>query len=534
MPVTHLDPAVQGNSSFGQILMIGLWEGLVVIDADDPSQVLPGAAESWDISDDGLTYTFHLRDNTRWSNGDPVTAGDFEWNWKRILTPGVAGEGSPSFKPTTLSVVGAEAYSTGESEDFSAVGARAVDDATFEITLETPDPDAVLKLAQYLGLPLHPATAEELGEAWLDPQNWVSNGAYILDDFRVNQGAVLLPNEHYWDADNYHLDRWEISFNDGGTTADLLSYQQGEIDITGRIEDDLEAVTSSDVADELVSSPTNQVRQLVVMNSHNPALHDVRVRHALAISIDREALGELATPAVAGPSRVPEAVPGYDEDAQIPFDPDQAATLLEEAGYPGGEGMPTVTLLDFQNSPWVEAIAQMWRDNLGINAELDIVEIGVYGDKREQVHNENYTGFWVIMSRSIRRACWHSQRAIYPPTRTSMEQTSRRRTSPKRCFEHAQTARPAQKYKRYWTEIATRRSKTRLSSPALRPRKRIQIPNTSYWSRRQVRGTKRTPTSPSCGAATTSSSSRECKTCSRGSTAPSSPLKVSTSRTRTS
>ncbi|NED97879.1 peptide ABC transporter substrate-binding protein [Phytoactinopolyspora alkaliphila] len=395
IPVTHLDPAVSGNSSFGQIMMIGLWEGLVVIDADDPSQVLPGVAESWDISNDGLTYTFHLRSDATWSNGDPVTVSDFEWNWKRILTPGIAGEGAPSFNASTTRIVGAGAYMNGETTDFTTVGVTALDDATFELTLEEPNPDFLIHLAGYWALPLHPATVEELGEAWLDPENWVSNGAYVLDSFRVNQGAVLLPNEHYWDADSYYLDRWEVTFNDGGTTADLLAYQQGEIDITGRIEDDLEAVTTSDVADELMTSPTNQVRRLIVMNSKNPALHDVRVRQALAMSIDREALAGVAKPAVAGNSLVPSAVPEYDQVPGIEYNVDQAQSLLQDAGYADGEGMPTVSLLDFQQSPWVEAIAQMWRENLNINVELDIVEIGVYVEKRDAVHPEDYTGFYI-------------------------------------------------------------------------------------------------------------------------------------------
>ena len=172
MPVAFLDPHRSGNSSFGQIIQIGLWEGLVVIDVDDPAQVVGGVAESWDVSDDGLVHTFHLRDNAKWSNGDPVTAQDFEWNFKRALTPDIGGEGTPSFPITSLTVVGGLAFREGATDDFSTVGAKALDEKTFEVTLETPNPDALIEFAQYSCLPLHPATTEAKGDAWLDPEGF--------------------------------------------------------------------------------------------------------------------------------------------------------------------------------------------------------------------------------------------------------------------------------------------------------------------------------------------------------------------------
>src|SRR5690606_5290688 len=140
---------------------------------------------------------------------------------------------------------------------------------------------------------------------------------------------------------------------------------------------------------------TNQIRQLNVMASHNPALNNHKVREALAKAIDRNALGEIGKPAIAGTSKVPEAVPDHEKVGAIPFDPEAARAALADAGYEGGEGMPTVTLLDFQNSPWVQAIGEMWKENLNVEYQLDIVEIGVYSAKRAEVHDEDYTGFFV-------------------------------------------------------------------------------------------------------------------------------------------
>ena len=396
IPVADLDPAIGSGSSNGQIIMAALWEGLVVLDAEDPSNVLPGVAESWEVSDDQLTYTFHLRDDAKWSNGDPVTAQDLLWNWQRILTPGIAGENTPSYNQANMLVVGAGDYMNGATTNFDDVGVSAPDDATFEITLEAPNSTLLLRLAHAEFLPLHPPTIEKLGDQWLTGETWVSNGAYVLDSYRVNQGATLRRNDHYWDAENYHLDGIDVTFNAGGTTADLLSYQSDEIDVSGRIEDDLEAVTTSDVSDDLVTAPPNQIRQLIMLSSTNTVLHDVRIREALSSAIDREALGEISRPAVAGNSMVPESIQGSDQVPGIEYDVEHARSLLSEAGFPDGQGLPTIVLMDYQSSPWVEAIGQMWRDALGIEVTIDNIERGLFLERIEQLMPDDYVGFYAL------------------------------------------------------------------------------------------------------------------------------------------
>ncbi|WP_431230652.1 peptide ABC transporter substrate-binding protein [Paenarthrobacter nicotinovorans] len=412
IPVTTLDPAVAGNSSYGQILMVGLYEGLVVVNKDDPLNVVGGAAKSWDISSDGLTYTFHLRDGALWSNGDPVTADDFSWNFKRILTPGIAGKGTASYNPA-IGIKGAVDFMSGVSKDFSSVGVKAKDSSTLEISLDRPNADFLVQLASYWALPLNAKTVDKNGTDWSQPQNWVSNGAYTLTSFTVNQGATLTRNEKYWDAKEYPIKTVNVTFNDGGTTADMLAYQQDKLDITGRIEADLDAVTSSNVSDQLISSPTNQVSQLVAMSSQNPILTDVRVRQALAEAIDRTAVAQVAKPAVAGPSLVPAAVKQNSDFRPIPSDPSHAKELLAQAGYADGKGMPTITILDYQRTPWVEAVAQMWREKLGINVTIDIQEVGVYGTKRAELHGPDYVGFYVQTG------------AFNPPTLLSSALTAR-------------------------------------------------------------------------------------------------------------
>lgn len=395
LPVATIDPAISGGSSTGNIIQTALWEGLVVLDADDATAVQPGVAEKWDISGDRLTYTFHLRDNATWSNGDRVTAKDFEWNWRRMLTPAIAGEGLPSYNPST-GVVGAVEYMNGETKDFSTVGVKALDDSTFEIKLEQPNPTLLLSLAQYAFMPVHPATMEAAGNKWLNGKNWVSNGAYVLKDFRINDGTSLVANNHYWDSASYHIAGIDVKFNDGGTTADLLSYQTGEIDVSGRIEDDLDSVTSSDVAKELVSSAPNQIRELILLNSENTALNDVRIRKALSMAVDRQALANLAKPCIPGNSMIPAMIKDSDKIPGVKFDVDAAKALLAQAGHPGGEGLPTIMLMDYQSSPWVEAISEMWQKNLGVGVKYDNIERGLFGERRTSLMPADYVGFYAL------------------------------------------------------------------------------------------------------------------------------------------
>ncbi|WP_166350820.1 peptide ABC transporter substrate-binding protein [Phytoactinopolyspora limicola] len=404
IPVADLDPTVASGASFGQILMAGLMEGLVVLDADGTG-VQAGAASAWDVSADGRTYTFTIRPEATWSNGDQVTAADFEWNWHRLLSPTASDrpEGTSSYNQAA-GVVGAADFLSGQTTDFADVGVSARDDSTFEITLEAPNPDFLYMLAAYWALPLHPATVEEHSTGWSTPENWVGNGPFVLDAWRTNASATLVPNEHYWDRDNYHLDRWEVRFNDAGATADILAYQSGEIDVVN-VSGALEAVTSDpELEPDLVTAPQNVVNTLNLLSSHNPVLYDVRVRKALSLAIDRDQIAALQYPRTPGVSLVPDGVPGHEQVPATTYDLDQAKALLAEAGFADGAGVPTVTILINQPTAWIEAVAEMWRTGLGIEVTLDLVELGVYVEKRGQLHPDSYTGFW------------HGSFGVNPPT----------------------------------------------------------------------------------------------------------------------
>lgn len=392
-PVSNLDPQFRTGAGGAHIMLGGLLEGLVVVEPG--GEVVPGAAESWDVSEDGLVYTFTMNPDATWSNGDPVVADDFVWNWQRLLTPVAAGGEARAYEAQT-GVVGASQFLAGATTDFSTVGVKALEPETLEFTLTKPNPDFLNMLALHWGLPLNPATVEAFPDAWATPENWVGNGAYVLEDFRINAGATLVRNPEYWNSDAYNLETWEFRFSDGGDTAQILAFQAGEIDVL-RVESDLSAVTSDpDLLAQLVSAPANQIRSLQLMSSKNEALQDVRVREALSLAIDREALAALQAPDVPGTSLVPEAVPGSDAMTQTGYDPDKARDLLADAGYADGKGMPTVTILTSQAAPFLEAIGEMWREELGVTFALDVVEAGVYVEKRAQLHEADYAGFYYI------------------------------------------------------------------------------------------------------------------------------------------
>lgn len=395
-PVTFIDPAFGGASTGGHLLYTGLMEGLVMLDPDDGSKVMPLAAEEWTLSDDGRTYTFHIRKNATWSNGDSVTADDFVWNWKRGLSPKTA-EGSeyqPSYGLDIIQEVeGAPAFFSGESSDFSTVGVKAADKHTLTITLSTPDPRFLTNLASWRMLPLHPKTVEEHPQDFAEPDNWVGNGPYILTSWRANSGATLTRNDDYWDSDSYPIRTWDVTFNAAGDTAAMVTYKAGETDLFREEGDPAAILSNPGMADELKTAPYTQFKCLQLMASENPALEDIKVRQALSLAIDREAVAKVAKPDAAGATLVPRGITGYDQVEATRFDPDKAKQLLADAGYPDGKGLETLRLLVFTSTPWVEAIGGMWKDHLNVAVSIDQVEVGIYKQKRNQVNPKDYIGF---------------------------------------------------------------------------------------------------------------------------------------------
>lgn len=379
-----LDPhVVQGTGE--HTIISALLEGLV---AEDPKTLdpVPGLAESWEISPDGKVYTFHIRAAAKWSNGDPVTADDFVKSYRRILTPSLGSLYSYMLHP----LKNAKAISEGKITDRTQLGARAVDGRTLELTLECPTSYLLNSMAShYTWWAVHMPTVEKHGDPykpgnkWTRPENYIGNGPFILTEWVPNSVIRVRKNTNYWDASNVRLngvdflpiesvDSEERSFR-AGQLHRTEEMPNGKIDAYRKDNPKLLRI------DDFLGNYFYRV------NVGHAALKDKRVRHALSQALDRQAIVDTVTRGGQRPAFAftPPNTAGYTSRAQLTFDIEGARKLLAEAGYPEGRGLPPVEIhynTSENHRAIAEAIQQMWKKNLGVDATLRNEEWKVYLD----------------------------------------------------------------------------------------------------------------------------------------------------------
>lgn len=314
-----------------------LYDGLMV-DAADGS-VVPGTAESWELAADNVTYTFHLRADARWSNGDPVTAGDFVFAYRRIMDPATAAGYASILYP----IRSAEAVNTGEMP-VGELGVRAIDDRTLEITLASPTPYFIDLLTHQTAYPLHQASVEEHGDAFTQPGNLVTNGAYMLESFTPNDRIVMQKNPEFYDAANVAIDTINyIPFED--RSACVRRFEAGEVHICSDLPAEQMAYLEENLAGQLHIAPYLGTYYLPVKTTKE-RFADPRVRQAISMVIDRDFIAEEVWQGTMLPaySIVPPGIANYVEDApeldyaeaDLLDREDQAIALLEEAGVEEG------------------------------------------------------------------------------------------------------------------------------------------------------------------------------------------------------
>lgn len=390
--IDALDPQYINAGNY--VVPSGLLEGLVMQN-DTGDDVVPAIAESWTVSDDGTTYTFVLRDDAKFSNGDAITADDVVGTYKRLLAPTGAGVGqstnSPSYQ-VGLGILGATDYQSGAESSWDTVGVRAVDDKTVEIELDAPNPDFLMGLTDNSMMILDPAAIEANPKDWTSPENWVGSGPFVPETWDPTVGMHLVPNEYYWDKDNVHLDAVDIRVIVDAQAA-TLAYRSGEVDVTVANQDLLPA--DDKLRKDIKEAEGYSIFFLNIQYSDSPATMDLRVRQALSLAIDRDKLAELSPGTQPATSMVPGRVPGREDsmDTSV-YDPERAAELLAEAGYPNGEGMPTVQIFDHRPRPVADAVVDMWK-KLGVQAKVEVVDLGIFADERFQVIKDpNTMGFY--------------------------------------------------------------------------------------------------------------------------------------------
>ena len=380
-----LDPGVT-NNSFAQYVIINCFEGLVTY--DESGSVVGGSAESWDVSEDGTVYTFHLRDGLKWSDGSPLTAQDFVYSIQRVLTPDTAAQ---YVSMVTSYVKGAQEYydGTGSAED---LGVKAVDDQTLEITLLQPTSYFIDVLSRWVYDPVQQATVEANGDSWsTSADTYICNGPFKVTEMNSNESVVLEKNENYWDADNVTLDKLTFRYILDNSTA-LTAYESGEVD--GII-----SVPSSDYARLKAENAGLQVSPsygtvYYNINCSVAPYDNPLVRKALCLAIDRQSLIDNVVQTDAEPA-YSFLAPGYMVDGKditdgrsnyglsATADVEAAQEALAEAGYPNGEGFPTLQLSYYQDdtvSKIVEAMAEMLKNNLNINVEVSSNDWAIFYD----------------------------------------------------------------------------------------------------------------------------------------------------------
>ncbi|RNL46271.1 peptide ABC transporter substrate-binding protein [Ochrobactrum sp. MH181795] len=361
-------------------LLRDLYEGLVTEDAK--GELIPGVAQSWDISPDGLTYTFHLRAGAKWSNGDPVTAGDFEYSLHRIIDP-KTGAG---YANVLYAIKNAREINTGKLP-LDQLGVEALDDRTLKITLTSPTPYFLSLLTHQTTLPLNRKAVEKYGDKFTLEGNMVSNGAYTLASFTPNAQIVMKKNPNYWDASNVKIDvvNW-IPFEQPASC--MRRFEAGEIDICGTVPAEQMDYIKSNLGHNLRVAPYFGTFYVSVRGEPDSKLRDPRVREAISMAIDRKFLANEIRRGMMMPgySMVPPGTENYVVDAprldymnlDILDREDKARELLKEAGVaPGSLSVKLRYATSVNNKNTMIAIADMLK-NIGINASQDEVEGATY------------------------------------------------------------------------------------------------------------------------------------------------------------
>lgn len=376
----NLNPANSNDSTSGFILG-STFEGLTYIGKDGKPQ--PGIAKSWDISQDGLTYTFHLRD-AKWSNGDAITAGDFVWEWKHVLDPNTGSQ----FASYLNVVKGAEAYNSGKgSADDVAV--KALDDHTLQVTLSTPVPYFLSMLPFWTFYPVDSKVAQANPKWATDAATYVGDGPFVLKTWDHQQKVVLQKNPNYWNKDAIQLNQITgVMVSDANTMYQM--YKSGQLD--------MDLAPPVDLVPQLIQNKQAMVQPMtgtffLDLNTKNPPFNNENIRKAFSMAINREQLTKDVLQGGQFPALAfdPPGLPGTDGGDfrkqggnLISEDPTQAKQLLQKGMQELGiTQLPPLTFkyntLE-SNKKVAEALQQMWQQNLGVNVTLQNEDWKVYLD----------------------------------------------------------------------------------------------------------------------------------------------------------
>lgn len=388
------DPA---SHDFNKDLYCGgvpaLWAGLMKFNAD--FQAVPYVASKVTPNQDGSVWTFSIRKDSRWSDGSPCTARDFEWSWKRQLDPA----SKAPYAAFLYDIKNGEAFNKGQVTDRGQVGVRAKDDWTLEVTLEGPRGYFPVLSAYLAALPAHRPSVEKHGDKWTEAGNIVSNGPFVLEAWEHNRQMVLRKNKHFFDARDVTLEKVVIPIIPVQSGA--LPYENNEVDMTLLQAPDLRRLQGDPkTAREVFRFPFPGTWYLIPQVT-KPPFDNLKVRKAVAHAIDREAVARVAQGfAIPAHAMIPPGFPGFVEDKRIRdlqrYDRKLAMDMLKGTPFEGGKNWPRIVLSmrdeALQSKPMAEAVQALLLENLNMRTELEVLEPRVF---RERLWKQDLQLVWI-------------------------------------------------------------------------------------------------------------------------------------------
>jgi oligopeptide transport system substrate-binding protein len=392
-----LDPQVV-TAYTDQNILLALFEGLTAID-ERTSQPIPAAAQSWEVSADGLSWTFHLREGLRWSNGEPLTADDFVRSWQRILTPAFAAEYANLLYP----IRNAEAFNKGSLSDPRTLGLSAPDPRTVRIELARRTPYLPVLVALPPWYPVNPRVLERFGAlaarstAWTRPGNLVGNGPFTLREWTPNSRIMVARNPSYWNAGAVTLQKI-VFFPTESPDTEEKDFRAGQLHVTYSIPVGKIAAYGREAPGVLRVDPFLQTFFLR-FNVRRPPFDDPRVRRALSLAIDRDLIARRVLSGGYPPaySFTPPDCGGYTARSRVGLDLEQARRLLAEAGHAGGSGMPAIEVQvrnDEVQPSVMEAIQAMWSAHLGVHVTIATLEQKTWLQNQQTLNYAVSTSGW--------------------------------------------------------------------------------------------------------------------------------------------
>ena len=385
-----LDPTMADDISSGDLIE-QLFSGLVEL--SPALEVVPDAAQSWEVSEGGRKYVFHLRSDVRWNDGAPLTAGDFEYAWRRVLDP---ANGSPVAE-LLYDVKGARAFHW-RQVTWEEVGVRALDEGTLIVELEEPTAYFLHLLADNAAYPVPRHVIEARGEGWIVPGTIVTNGPFRLDAWQPGSSMVFSRNREYHGHFVGNVERVELCLASDWSAA-LEMYESDALDAMG-----LASLPPSEIdyiaqrrAEEYVTGPDLNTTY-IGFDVSRPPFDDPQVRRAFALATDRETLADVVLRGFVSPAMggfIPPGMPGRSEGIALPYDPEQARQLLAEAGYPDGLGFPALSAYKRSFFGFHDEFLQaQWRQNLDVNVIWQDINLEALYDKVEKEPPHLFAWAW--------------------------------------------------------------------------------------------------------------------------------------------